>query len=254
MYEMDLNCDMGEGFGVYSIGYDELILPFISSANIACGFHASDPMTISKTVRLAGKHGVAVGAHPSYPDLVGFGRREINVACSEIKADVLYQVGAVMAICKSEGVKLQHVKAHGALYNRAAKDIAAACAIAEAIRALDADLTMICMSGSAMVKAAELSRLTYVEEFFADRAYTNDGRLVPRSQQGAVIHDTKLVVERVMKMATSGTVVSIEGTTIPVNAKTVCLHSDTTGSIDLARELKQRLEQEHIAIRAFGRP
>src|SRR6185369_8511968 len=219
--QIDLNCDMGEGFGVYSIGSDEQAMPFITSANIACGFHASDPATIWKTVKMAKAHGVSVGAHPSYPDLVGFGRRPMEVSAEEVMADVIYQIGALSAFCKREGVKLQHVKPHGALYNKAAVSSAIALAVAEAIKSVDDGLYMVCLSNSEMVTAARTTGIRYVEEVFADRTYTREGKLVPRTQAGAVIHDPAVAAERVLGMVRNRSVVAIACTIVPINVQTV---------------------------------
>jgi len=250
--QIDLNCDMGEGFGVYSIGKDEQVMPFITSANVACGFHASDPATIWKTVKMAKANGVSVGAHPSYPDLVGFGRRPMEVSAEEVMADVLYQIGALAAFCRREGVRLQHVKPHGALYNRAAVDSAIAMAVAEAIKSVDADLYLVCLSNSEMVTAARTTGIRYVEEAFADRAYTREGKLVPRSQAGAVIHDPAVAAERVLSMVRERCVVAIDGTIVPINAQTICVHGDTAEAAEMIRIIKARLQQEQVQLKAFG--
>jgi len=250
--QIDLNCDMGEGFGVYSIGSDEQVMPFITSANIACGFHASDPETIWKTIKMAKANGVSVGAHPSYPDLVGFGRRPMEVSAEDVMADVIYQIGALSAFCKREGIKLQHVKPHGALYNEAAVNSAIAVAIAEAIKSVDEDLYMICLSNSEMVTAARTTGIKYVEEVFADRAYTREGKLVPRTQAGAVIHDPAVAAERVLNMVRTRSVVAIDGTTVPINAQTICVHGDTAEAFEMIRIIKTRLEQENVQLKAFG--
>jgi UPF0271 protein len=250
--QIDLNCDVGEGFGVYAIGSDELAMPFITSANIACGFHASDPETIWKTIKMAKANGVALGAHPSYPDLIGFGRRTMELSAEEVMADLLYQIGALSAFCKREGVKLQHVKPHGALYNKAAVSSTIAVAIAEAIKAVDADLYMVCLSNSEMVTAAQATGIRYVEEVFADRAYTREGKLVPRSQAGAVIHDPAVAAERVLTMVRDRCVVAIDGTPVPLNAQTICVHGDTAEAIEMIRIIRTRLEQEKVQLKAFG--
>jgi len=250
--QIDLNCDMGEGFGVYTIGSDEQAMPSISSANIACGFHAADPDTMWKTVKMAKANGVAVGAHPSYPDLVGFGRRPMDVSAAEVKADVIFQIGALAAFCRAEGVRMQHVKAHGALYNKAAVNIQIATAIAEAIKAVDPELIMVCLSNSEMVTAARMVGIKYVEEVFADRAYTADGKLVPRTQAGAVIHDPQEAAERVLKMVRDRSVVAIDGTIVPLNAQTVCVHGDNVEAIEMIRIIRARLEQEGVKLKPFG--
>jgi len=250
--QIDLNCDMGEGFGVYTIGSDEQVMPFITSANIACGFHAADPQTIWKTVRMAKASGVAVGAHPAYPDLVGFGRRPMELSPEEVTADLLYQIGALSAFCRREGVKLQHIKPHGALYNKAAVSSAIALAIAEAIKAVDPELYLVCLSNSEMVTAAQTAGIRYVEEVFADRAYTREGKLVPRSQAGAVIHDPALAAERVVTMVRERCVVAIDGTPVPLTAQTVCVHGDNAEAIEMIRIIRTRLVQEKVQLKAFG--
>jgi len=250
---IDLNCDMGESFGVYRLGFDEEAMPFVTSANVACGFHASDPMTMKKTVLLAKKFGVAVGAHPSYPDLIGFGRRVMDISVEEIKTDLLYQIGALWAFCHSEGVRMQHVKVHGALYNVAAKDISVASAIAETIRAIDPELFMVCLSNSTMVEAAKTAGTKYVEEIFADRAYTSQGFLVSRNQAGSVIHDPDKVAERALRMVRDKMIIAIDGAAFSVKAQTICVHCDTPGAVKMVQSIRQRLEQENIRFQAFGR-
>jgi 5-oxoprolinase (ATP-hydrolysing) subunit A len=252
MLSIDLNCDMGEGFGVYDSGNDDRVMPYITSANIACGFHASDPVTMWKTVKLAARHGVAVGAHPSYPDLVGFGRRAMNATPEEISADVTYQIGALSAFCKREGVRLRHVKAHGALYNEAADSQSVAIAIALAIKMVDAELTMVCLSNSAMVTAAQEAGIPYVEEAFADRAYTHEGTLVPRSLEGAVLHDPDIIAQRVLTMVREKKVVAVDGAEIPLKAQTICVHGDTAGSFEMIKAIRCKLEEGKVALKAFG--
>lgn len=249
---IDLNCDMGESFGIYRLGHDEEVMPFVSSINVACGFHASDPATMLHTVRLAGKHHVAVGAHPSFPDLVGFGRRAMNAAPEEIRADTIYQIGALWAICRSEGVCLQHVKPHGALYNMAAADIRIATAIAEAVRAVDPELFMVCLAHSQMVKAARMAGVRYVEEAFADRAYTGEGTLVPRSKAGAVIHDPKAVAERVLSLVKHQRISSIDGVIIPLRAQTICVHGDNPEAVAISRMIRELLDQNAVTVAPLG--
>lgn len=249
---VDLNCDMGESFGTYKLGYDELAMPYVTSINVACGFHASDPMHMLKTVQLAKKYGVAVGAHPSYPDLVGFGRRNMDCTPEEIKADLFYQIGALDGICKVHGIKLQHVKVHGALYNTAGKNLKVAVAIAEAIKEYDPGLYMLCLANSMMVEAAKQVGTKYVEESFADRAYMNDGSLAPRSQAGAVIHDLEAVVARVLKMAKEKKVTTVDGSEIVLDAATVCVHGDTDGAVDMIKAIRAKLEAEGLTFKAFG--
>lgn len=251
--KVDLNCDMGESFGTYKLGYDEEVMPFITSINVACGFHASDPRIMLQTVNLAKQHHIAVGAHPSFPDLVGFGRRNMAASPEEIKADTIYQIGALWAICRSVGVNLQHVKPHGALYNMAATDIRIATAIAEAIHSVDPGLFMVCLGKSEMVEAARKTGIPYVEEAFADRAYTNDGTLVPRSRPGAVIHDINLVAERVLAMVKDRKITSIDGGEVPVTARTICVHGDTPGAVEMVKSIGTCLKSNGIAFEPFGR-
>ncbi len=253
MTRIDLNCDMGESFGVYTLGFDQDAMPHVTSINVACGFHASDPMNMMKTVKLAKQLGVAVGAHPSFPDLVGFGRRVMASSLEEIKADVTYQVGALWGFCLAEGVKMQHVKAHGALYNVAERDVEVAAAIAEAIKAVDPGLYMLCLANSTMVAGAKKVGVKYVEEAFADRAYTAQGNLVSRKLAGAVIHDVDLVAERVLSMATKGSVTSIDGVEVPINAQTICVHGDTPGAVAMIKKIREKLDAAGIEVKAFGK-
>ncbi len=249
---IDLNCDMGESFGVYTLGHDEAAMPYVTSVNVACGFHASDPVNIVKTIRKAKKYNLAIGAHPSFPDLVGFGRRVMAASSDEIFADVAYQIGALMGICKTEGLTLQHVKPHGALYNVAEKDSNVAAAIAKAIKSVDPNLYMVCSCGSKMVEGAKAVGVKYVEEAFADRAYTKEGTLVPRRQEGAVIHDPKAVAGRVLTIIKTGKVNAIDGTEVALKPQTICVHGDTPGAVDMIKEIRTRLVQEGIELSPFG--
>ena len=252
MQRIDLNCDMGESFGDWTLGYDEEAMPHVTSINVACGFHASDPANMLKTVRLAKRFGVAVGAHPGFHDLVGFGRRAVAATPEEIKADVIYQIGALLGFCRAEGVKLQHVKAHGALYNLAEKDLSVASAVAEAIKAVDPSLFMLCLAKSRMTEAAKNAGLPCVEEAFADRAYTPSGNLVSRKLPGSVIHDPEAVAERVLRMVTEKKVTTIEGGEIPIDAQTVCVHGDTPGAVAMVKAIRARLEGAGVTLAAFG--
>ncbi|MDR7865217.1 MAG: 5-oxoprolinase subunit PxpA [Sporomusaceae bacterium] len=252
MKRIDLNCDMGESYGVYTLGFDQDAMPHVTSINVACGFHASDPVNMMKTVKLAKKYGVAVGAHPSFPDLVGFGRRVMAASLEEIKADVTYQIGALWAFCLAEGVKMQHVKVHGALYNVAEKDVTVATAIAEAIKAVDPGLYMLCLANSSMVTGAKNAGVRYVEEAFADRAYTAQGNLVSRKQEGAVIHDVDLVAQRVLSMVKNGSVTAIDGAEVPINAQTICVHGDTPGAVAMIKKIREKLDQDGVTVKAFG--
>jgi UPF0271 protein len=251
--EIDLNCDMGESFGAYTIGRDADVMPSITSANVACGFHAGDPSVMRETVRLAKAHGVAVGAHPGLPDLVGFGRREMAVAAHELEDAVAYQVGALAGLAAAEGIRLQHVKAHGALYNMAAKDHALADAIARAVAAVDDSLVLLGLPGSELLRAGERQGLRVVAEAFADRAYEPDGSLVSRRKPGAVIHDAAAVVDRVLRMAREGLVRAIDGTDILLPVDTICTHGDTPGAEQLVRRIREALERDGVRVQPFGR-
>ena len=249
--KIDLNCDLGESFGNYKIGMDEEVIKFISSANIACGFHASDPLVMEKTVALAKENGVKVGAHPGFPDLVGFGRRNMNVSPAELKAMVMYQVGALAAFCKAMDIKMNHVKPHGAMYNMAAKDIKLALAIAEGIAQVDDSLILLGLSGSQLLKAAQEVGLKSAAEVFADRAYEEDGSLVARTKAGAVIADENEVIERVIKMIKLGKVQTITGKEIEIKPDSICVHGDNPKALNFVKLIRQRLTQENIKIEAM---
>ena len=246
---IDLNCDMGESFGRWELGADAEILPFVSSANIACGAHAGDAAVMRRTLRLAASHGVACGAHPGFADLAGFGRREIPITPADAGDLVLWQVGALEAIARSEGVRLRHVKAHGALYNMAARDPRLAEAIAAAVARYDPTLVFFGLAGSPMLDAGRRAGLRVAAEGFADRAYEPDGSLTPRTAAGAVIHDVDTVVERAVRMAREGQVVARTGETIALAVDTICVHGDTPGAPALARALRTRLEAAGIGVR-----
>ena len=249
--KIDLNCDLGESFGNYKIGMDEEVIKFISSANIACGFHASDPLVMEKTVALAKENGVKVGAHPGFPDLAGFGRRNMNVSPAELKAMVMYQVGALAAFCKARDIKMNHVKPHGAMYNMAAKDIKLALAIAEGIAQVDDSLILLGLSGSQLLKAAQEVGLKSAAEVFADRAYEEDGSLVARTKAGAVIADENEVIERVIKMIKLGKVQTITGKEIEIKPDSICVHGDNPKALNFVKLIRQRLTQENIKIEAM---
>jgi 5-oxoprolinase (ATP-hydrolysing) subunit A len=251
---IDLNCDLGESFGPWSMGADEAVMPHITSANVACGAHAGDPSVMRRTVRLARDAGVAIGAHPGIPDLQGFGRREMAVDPRDAEDFVLTQIGALSAVARAEGVRLRHVKAHGALYNMAARDRALADAIARAIRAFDPALVMFGLPNSPMMDAAREAGLRAAAEGFADRAYRPDGSLVPRSVAGAVIHEAEAVIDRAVRMARDGVVLTPAGEQIRLRIDTICVHGDTPGAPELARRIRAALEQAGIAVRADPRP
>lgn len=252
MHSIDLNCDMGESFGAYTIGADEAVMPSITSANVACGYHGGDPGVMRRTVRLARAAGVAVGAHPGLPDLAGFGRREMRVTPGEVEDMILYQVGALAAVARSEGVTLQHVKAHGALYNMAARDRPLSDAIARAVHAFDPSLVLFVLPQSELQRAGEAAGLTVALEGFADRAYERDGSLTPRARAGAVIHDPDAVVQRAVRMAVDGTVTATDGRDIAMRVTTICTHGDTPGADELTRRLRAGLEAAGITVAAPG--
>lgn len=251
MYFVDLNCDLGESFGNYKCGMDEEVIPFISSANVACGFHASDPIVMTKTVDLAKKNDVAVGAHPGYPDLVGFGRRNLAVSPAEVKAMVQYQVGALQAIARAQGVQVYHVKPHGAMYNMAGKDEKLAEAICEAIYEVDPRLILLGLSGSEMLKAAERIGLRAAKEVFADRAYEEDGSLVARSKPGAMITDEDEAIQRVVRMIKEGKVTAISGKDIEVQADSICVHGDGEKALAFVEKIRKALMREGVEIKAL---
>jgi UPF0271 protein len=249
---IDLNSDIGESFGPYTIGADGEVMASISSANVACGFHGGDPGVMRRTVRLARDAGVAVGAHPGFPDLVGFGRREMRVSPRDVEDMVLYQIGALEAIARSEGVRLQHVKAHGALYNMAVRDRALADAIARAVHAFDPGLVLFGLPASALLGAGAALGLRVASEGFADRAYEPDGSLTPRTRDGAVIHDANAVVRRAVRMVRDGVVTATDGSEVRVRVDTLCTHGDTPGAHLLTRMLKAGLEQAGVQVAAIG--
>jgi len=249
---IDLNSDVGESFGAYRIGHDEGLMKTITSANVAAGFHAGDPSVLRATIRVARSRGVAVGAHPGFPDLVGFGRRELNVTPAETEDFVLYQIAAVAGVAAAEGVALQHVKPHGALFNMAVKDAELAGAIARAVAAFDRNLILFGLPGSEILNAGKAAGLRVAAEVFADRAYERDGTLVSRRKPGAVIHDVDRVVARAVVMARDRLVVAVDGSTVALDADTICVHGDTPGSDALAAMIRAGLEQAGIAVRAIG--
>ncbi len=248
MYFVDLNSDLGESFGNYTIGMDEEILKFVSSANVACGWHAGDPMVMEKTVALAKEFGTAVGAHPGFPDLMGFGRRNMAVTPEEAKAYVKYQLGALQAFAKAHGVKIQHVKPHGALYNMAAVDEKLAKAMCEAVYEVDKDIIFMGLAGSKMITAAEETGLKAASEVFADRAYNDDGTLVSRKLPGAVIKDKDLAIQRVVRMVKEGKVESINGKDIDIKADSICVHGDNPKALEFVKNIRETLEKEGVMI------
>jgi 5-oxoprolinase (ATP-hydrolysing) subunit A len=251
---IDLNADVGESFGAYSLGADAALMRSITSASIAAGFHAGDPSVLRRTIKLAKSHGVAIGAHPGFPDLVGFGRRELHVTPAEAEDFVLYQIAAVAGMAAAEGVKLQHVKPHGALFNMAVRDAALAAAIAKAVAAFDPSLILFGLPGSEIIGAGRAAGLRVGAEIFADRAYEPDGSLTPRSRPGAVIHDAAEVASRAVRMITARVVDAVDGTIVPLDADTICVHGDTPGAEQLAAGLRARLEAAGVTVAAIGLP
>jgi len=249
---IDLNADVGESFGAYRIGADAGLMKVITSANVAAGFHAGDPSVLRATVKLAKAHGVAVGAHPGFPDLAGFGRRDMHVSPREAEDLVLYQVAAVAGVVAAEGVRLQHVKPHGALFNMAAADPALAAAIARAVAAFDRSLILFGPPDSALIQEGRAAGLRVAREGFADRAYEPGGRLLSRSVSGAVIDDVDAVVRRARQMAVERSVTAIDGSTLSLDVETICLHGDTPGSDGLAARLRAGLEAAGVIVQAIG--
>jgi UPF0271 protein len=250
---VDLNADVGESFGAWALGQDRALFPHITSANVACGFHAGDPGVMRETVALAREHSVAVGAHPGFPDLQGFGRREMRLTPGEVEDLVVYQIGALAAVAGAQGLRLQHVKAHGALYNMAAANPALADAIARATAAVDRALVLFGLPGSELIHAGERAGLRTASEAFGDRAYRADGTLVPRSQPGAIISDEAAVVARVVAMVRDQAVVAQDGTRVPLRVDTICLHGDTPGAARLAARVNEALRGTGVDVCSVSR-
>lgn len=246
MYKIDLNSDLGESFGAYKMGNDAAVMDSVTSANIACGFHAGDPKVLNKTIKQCLTKFVAVGAHPGYRDLVGFGRRNMTCTPEEEYADCLYQIGAAYAFCLANCTMLQHVKPHGAMYNQAAKNPALAEAIAQAVKDVNSNIILLGLANSEFERAAAKVGIPFAAEAFADRAYMPDGTLVPRSQPGAVIHDAEAAARRVVRMATEGVVEAIDGTIIQFRPQSVCLHGDTPEAVEMAAAVKRALAEAGV--------
>lgn len=246
---IDLNCDMGESFGAYSIGSDREMCAYITSANIACGFHAGDPMVMERTVSYCIEAGVEVGAHPSVPDLVGFGRRVMAITPDQLRTDFIYQISALRGFVEAQGRTLQHCKAHGAVYNQAVNDMELARAIAAGVNAVDPPIILVVLAGSRWVEIGEELGLKVAHEGFADRAYNEDGTLVSRSRPGAVLHDPKTVAERVIQMVTEGKLQAITGKQVEFpRIDTICMHGDTPGAVDLAKAVRKEIEVQDVGI------
>jgi UPF0271 protein len=249
---VDLNSDLGEGYGAWRLGDDEALLDVVTSANVACGFHAGDPLTLRRTVEAAARRGVAVGAQVGYPDLVGFGRRAMDVAPDDLAADVLYQLGALEAFCRVAGTSVRYVKPHGALYHRVVHDEAQAAAVVAAVAAYDGSLPLLGLPSSAVQAAAVSAGVPFVCEAFADRAVTADGRLVPRTDPGAVLTDEEQVVRRAVRMVVEGSVEAVDGTAVEVQPASLCVHGDTPGAARLAAAVRSGLEQAGVELQPFA--
>ena len=252
MPRIDLNCDMGESFGAWQMGNDEAVLEHVTSANVACGFHAGDPRTMRTTVKAAFAKGVAVGAHPGFPDLQGFGRRPMTLSRAEAYDSVLYQIGALAGFAHAGGGRLAHVKAHGMLYNMAAKDATLAEAIAQAVRDFDRELVFYGLAGSELIRAGQKAGLRTASEVFADRSYQDDGSLTPRSQPGAMIEDVEASVAQVKRMVLEGKVRSVSGKDVAVEADTLCVHGDQPGAVAFARRIRDELARAGVEVKTLA--
>ena len=247
---VDINCDMGESFGAYELGADDEVLPYVTSANVACGFHGGDPAVMRRTLASATRHGVAIGAHPGLPDLVGFGRRTMQVTPQEVYDMLIYQIGALLGFARAAGVPLQHVKPHGALYNMAAAQPPLAEAIARAVHDVDSSLVLYGLAGSHLLSAAGRAGVRSASEVFADRNYLHDGALVPRSRPDAMVHDVDEAVRRAVRMVEKGVVTDVEGEDIPLRADTICIHGDGPHAAEIARRLREGLVRAGIEVMA----
>jgi UPF0271 protein len=249
--QIDMNSDVGESFGVYKLGLDEEVIPHITSANIACGFHAGDPGVMRKTVVLAKQFGVEVGVHPGFPDLMGFGRRNVDATLEEIQDYVVYQTGALQAFAQSQGLKLQHVKAHGSLYNMAVANPKIWEAIAEAVAKVDRDIILVVLASSKRESLLEMGKRQGIRiafEAFPDRAYNKDGSLVSRREKGAVIHDHEMVAKRALKMAVEGKVIAMDRTEIELRADTLCVHGDNPAAVQMVKKIRQELKNASVTV------
>jgi len=249
--QIDLNADAGESYGNWKLGRDEELFPLISSVNVACGFHAGDPLTIAHTLKLAQKTGIAVGAHPGFPDRVGFGRRELAATPEEVYADVLYQVGALSAFLRVAGLPLHHIKAHGALYNRATRDPETARAIAQAALDFDPRVPLVVLPNTPLESEAQRLGLRTIAEAFPERGYTSDGRLAPRGTPGAWIHDPAEAARRAVQMVVEGRVEAVDGAWVEVAAQTLCIHGDNPNAVEIARAVREALLAEGVAIATY---
>ena len=251
MESIDLNSDLGESYGAWRMGDDAAMIELVTSANVACGFHAGDPAGILRTVKAAAERGVAIGAHVSYPDLAGFGRRDMDIAPADLTADVVYQIGALSGLAAAVGSKVRYVKPHGALYNRIAVDAVQGAAVIAALKAVDPTLVLMGLAGAPILDQARAAGLAVVAEAYADRAYTPAGHLVPRREAGAVLHDASLIAARMVRLATEGVVEAIDGSVIRIDAQSICVHGDSPGAVAIAREVRGRLEAAGFAVAPF---
>lgn len=252
MTQIDLNSDLGESFGAWTMGNDAAMLDIVSSANVACGFHAGDPVGILRTLEAAQSRGVAVGAHISYPDLQGFGRRNMDVASADLIADAIYQIGALSGLAAAAGTTVRYVKPHGALYNTIAHDERQARDVIAAIRRINPDLALVALAGSPLVTWAREAGLRVIAEAFADRAYTPQGTLVSRREKGAVLHDAEQVAQRMLRLVREGVVEAIDGSLARVEAQSICVHGDSAGALEMARAVRDALERDGVTVRAFA--
>lgn len=252
MYQIDLNSDMGESFGAYKLGGDEELIKYVTSTNVACGYHAGDPMVMSKVVKMAKERGVAVGAHPGYPDLMGFGRRKMVLSFDEVKNYMKYQIGALMAFTSSQGLKLQHVAPHGALGNLCQYDRDTSRAICEAVYEIDPSILIFYCAGAVLGEEAEKIGLKTASEIFVDRAYMDDLSLVPRKMEGAMITDEEFAIERCIRMVKEGKVTSINGKELEIKGDTLCVHGDGPKAFAFVKRIREAFEQEGIVVRNFG--
>lgn len=250
--KVDLNSDLGESFGAYKIGMDDEVIKLVSSANVACGFHASDPVVMQKTVKMAKEAGIGIGAHPGFYDLMGFGRRNMVISPKEAYAYVTYQLGALYAFCSQQGVKIQHVKPHGALYNMAGKDYELAKGICQAIYDFDPEIILLGLSGSQMINAGRDIGLKCANEFFADRAYEDDGSLRARTKEGSMITDENEAIERVVKVLKTGTVTTYSGNELELKIDSICVHGDNAHALEFVKIIRERLSKEGIEIAPLG--
>ena len=250
--QVDLNCDVGESYGAYRLGADDALMPWITSANVACGYHAGDPLVMDETVRLAVRHGVGIGAHPGFPDLLGFGRRAMQLAPGEVENYVLYQVGALAAFARAAGAELAHVKPHGALYNVAARDVEMARAVVRGVARAGSDLILVGLAGSALLEAAREAGLAVASEGFADRAYNPDGTLRSRRLPGALLESPAAAAEQALRIARDGTVTSHTGEEISLHVDTICIHGDTPAAVEIAQAIRQKLAQAGIEVAPLG--